>query len=158
MTTKDLHKARTTIYSLAKEWGQTPEETRQTIVQSFETMMNDASPVDRLRYLSMVKTPTPTAEEIILQVAKEIVPAQFRAPQPDPLQTVTQAWAIFQKIAQEENTTPEAVRKSIAETIDAAHTSADPKTSAYWNHLFPHGKPTPEAFIIRMSVEARNRY
>ena len=157
MTAKDFQKAHIVIQFLSKEWGQTPDETKQTIVQSFENILKEASPIDRLQYLAIIKTAKPTAEGIILQLAKEIVPEQFGILQPDPLQIITCAWSTFQKIAQEEHTTPAAVRKSIAETIDTAYASPDPKVRAYWQQLFPNGKPCPEAFIYQLANEVRSK-
>lgn len=158
MNLADYYRANTAIHSLAKEWGTTPEETRRILKQSYANMLKEASPIKRLHYFALMKTTTPTAEEIMLQIADELIPERIQKTPADPLQELSRTWVLFQTLADHENTTPEEVRKSIAEAIDEAYAATDPAARTKWEELFPEGKPTPEAFITRIAQELRERH
>lgn len=61
--------------------------------------------------------------------------------------------AVIQNLAQREGIPSEEVRKRMQESIDAAWDSQDPDAQAYQRQLFPAGKPTLEAFIVRLARE-----
>ena len=59
--------------------------------------------------------------------------------------------AAIRKIARQNRTSAEDVRREIQAAIDAAWSTDSPDTAAFQANLFPEGKPTPEVFIERIS-------
>ena len=73
MTAEDLARVNIVLQGLAEEFGTTPEELRQTLEQSYDNMIAEADPIKRFQYFVMFPNGRPSAEEIILQMAHEIL-------------------------------------------------------------------------------------
>lgn len=56
---------------------------------------------------------------------------------------------IYERIAEQNGTTPEEVRAEIQAAIEAAWN--DPDSATFRKQLFPEGKPEPEQFIRVMA-------
>lgn len=69
------------------------------------------------------------------------------------LEDLDRAWVIIRKIAADEGTTPDVVRREMAAAIDAAWSSVDPGVRAMQERLFQMGKPSVEFFLLRISKE-----
>ena len=63
------------------------------------------------------------------------------------------AKSTIRKLAKREETSKRAILASMQEAIDAAWATDDPTAKAVQSQLFPDGKPSPEAFIARLSQE-----
>lgn len=58
---------------------------------------------------------------------------------------------IIQQIADREGIRAEDVRQAMQASIDEAWATADPAAQSRQRQLFPAGKPTVEAFLLRMA-------
>lgn len=67
------------------------------------------------------------------------------------------ARAVIRELAQRHGTTPEAVRASMQEVIDAAWASAEPAAKARQQQLFPNGKPSVETFLLRVTEAVKGQ-
>lgn len=61
------------------------------------------------------------------------------------------AKAVIRELARRDGVSPAAVRASMQEAIDEAWATADPAARAEQLRRFPAGKPTVEAFMIRLA-------
>lgn len=64
-----------------------------------------------------------------------------------------QAKAVIRTLAQRDGVRPEDVRASMQEAIDAAWENQDPAVRWKQLQMFPAGKPTVEAFVLRLAKE-----
>lgn len=63
--------------------------------------------------------------------------------------------AVIRTLAQRDGVRPEDVRASMQEAIDAAWENQDPAVRWKQLQLFPTGKPTVEAFVLRLAKELK---
>ena len=66
---------------------------------------------------------------------------------------------ILEKIAKENGTTPENVRREIQRAIDEAYGHHNADAQPLWNKMAPSGnKPTPEEFVMQLAMMLHNGY
>lgn len=62
---------------------------------------------------------------------------------------------VIRTLAQRDGVKPEDVRASMQEAIDAAWENQDPAIRWKQLQMFPAGKPTVEAFVLRLAKELK---
>lgn len=62
---------------------------------------------------------------------------------------------VIRMLAQRDGIRPEDVRASMQEAIDAAWENQDPAVRWKQLQMFPAGKPTVEAFVLRLAKELK---
>ena len=73
MSAEDFARANIVIHGLAEEFGKTPDEVRKNFENAYEDIIASADTIKQFQYFTMFPDGNPTAEEIILQLAKEVL-------------------------------------------------------------------------------------
>ncbi len=69
---------------------------------------------------------------------------------------IMKVWTIFEIMAAKKGITPAEIRKELQEGIDLAWASTDPIIQANHLRLFPQGKPSVEAFLLKLAKDLKN--
>ena len=156
MTESERSQAMNALLRLAEHTGKTLEETRKTLEDAYDEIIADPDPITRLYFLAEFPNGKPSAEEIILQLQRELM-EEDKPPVRMTLQNLCRAWSKIRLIAEDEGTTPAEVRRSMQESIDKAWDNQTGDSAAAWLTLFPDGKkPSVEHFIITLGYHLRH--